>query len=325
MSGTGMSATFETSVVIVTYNSEDDIAACLEQLEGGDGLEVVVVDNASADGTPELLREFERRGLIDVLVLSPSNDGFAKAVNAGIRASHGQDVFLLNPDAQIDGAAVSRLRDEARRDPRIGIIAPLVQSGPTVAVMAAGRQPTLWPLFTHFTGLARAFPQVRALRGRHLYMGPHSTTEQDVEWVSGCALYVTEPALTKVGLLSERWFMYGEDIEFAHRVSSAGFRVVVTPDVTATHLIGSSVNKAGGRVSTMWAENTYDYYVREFHAGPVRRLLWRTIFSTGLLSRAVLFRLRGLKSRSLRAEYAARAQRFEKFAGAVWKTDAPRG
>jgi GT2 family glycosyltransferase len=118
--------------------------------------------------------------------------------------------------------------------------------------------------------------------------------------------------------------MYGEDIEFAHRVSKAGFRVVVTPEVTATHLIGSSVNKAGGRVSTMWAENTYDYYVREFKAGPVRRLAWRLIFSGGLMSRALLFRLRGLKSPSLRAEYAGRAHRFERFAAAVWKTGASR-
>ncbi|WP_291048314.1 glycosyltransferase family 2 protein [Herbiconiux sp.] len=319
-----MTPSFETSVVIVTFNSEDDIAACLDQLAGGEGLEIVVVDNASSDSTPEMLRRFEQRGAIDVLVLSESNDGFAKAVNAGIRASHGRDVFLLNPDAQIDGASVVRLREAARNDPRIGIIAPLVESGPTVAVMAAGRQPTLWPLFTHFSGLARAFPRWRALRGRHLYMGHHSSVEQDVEWVSGCALYVTEPALSTVGLLSERWFMYGEDIEFAHRVSLAGYRVVVTPSVKATHLIGSSVNKAGGKVSTMWAVNTYDYYVREFHAGPVRRFVWRGIFSGGLLSRALLFRLRGMKARSLREEYDARAERFENFAGAVWKKGTPR-
>jgi GT2 family glycosyltransferase len=194
-----------------------------------------------------------------------------------------------------------------------------VESGPTVAVMAAGRQPTLWPLFTHFTGLARAFPKWNLMRGRHLYMRHHSHDIQDVEWVSGCALYVSEQTMKKVGLLSERWFMYGEDIEFAHRVLKAGFRVVVTPEVRATHLIGSSVNKASGSVSTMWAENTYDYYVREFGAGPLRRVVWRVIFSTGLMSRALLFRVRGLRTPDLRSEYTGRAQRFERFARSVWR------
>jgi GT2 family glycosyltransferase len=233
-------------------------------------------------------------------------------------------VFLLNPDAEIEGASVRRLREIARADPTIGIIAPVVESGPTVAVMAAGRQPTLWPLFTHFTGLARVFPRIKALRGRHLYMEHHSSSVQDVEWVSGCALYVTAPALDKAGMLSERWFMYGEDIEFAHRVSKAGFRVMVTPEVKANHLIGSSVNKAGGRVSTMWAENTFDYYVSEFRAGLFRRTVWRIIFSGGLLSRALLFRVRGIRSPTLAEEYNARAERFERFAGAVWKKGTPR-
>jgi len=90
--------------------------------------------------------------------------------------------------------------------------------------------------------------------------------------------------------------------------------------VKATHLIGASVNKSGGAVSTMWAENTFDYYVHEFHAGPLRRLVWRTIFSGGLLSRAFRFRLLGIRSPSMRAEYVARAHRFEMFASAVWST-----
>jgi hypothetical protein len=72
----------------------------------------------------------------------------------------------------------------------------------------------------------------------------------------------------------------------------------------------------------MWAENTFDYYVREFHAGPLRRLAWRTIFSGGLLSRALVFRLRGIRSPAMRAEYGARAHRFERFAAAVWASRA---
>jgi len=312
-------ADVQTSVVIVTYNSEDDIETCLNYLEDESGLEVIVVDNASHDGTREVLTRLKDTGRIDVLSLSDENVGFAAAVNAGIKASTGGDVFLLNPDAKIRGADILKLGQMCREDPTIGILAPLVESGPTVAVMAAGRQPTIWPLFTHFSGLARAFPHVKALRGRHLYMASHSAEEQEVEWVSGCALYVPRAVLREVGLLSEKWFMYGEDIEFARRVGKQGYRVVVTPSVRATHLIGSSVNKSGGLVSTMWADNTYDYYSQEFEAGALRRLVWRLIFSGGLLTRAALFMVRAKRSPSLSEEYRGRARRFRRFAASVWK------
>ncbi|ROQ63876.1 hypothetical protein EDF36_0826 [Rathayibacter sp. PhB152] len=310
---------FETSVVIVTFNSRDDIVTCISRLDSSHATEIVVVDNASSDGSEAVLQQLHEDGLINTLILSDHNEGFAKAVNAGIRASHGADIFLLNPDAQISGAALDELRAAARMDATIGIIAPLVESGPGVAVMAAGRQPTLWPIFTHFTGLARAFPRVRFLRGRHLYMAAHSSDVQEVEWVSGCALYLTAVARSRVGLLSERWFMYGEDIELAHRVQLAGLRVIVTPHVRAFHAIGSSVNKAGGRVSTMWAENTFDYYVQEFRPGLLRRTLWRIIFSGGLLSRALLIRTKAARATSERDELNGRATRFEHFAFAVWK------
>ena len=309
---------FATSVVIVTFNSRDDIVACVSQLASSKATEVVVVDNSSSDGTEAVLAKLYEDGAIDTLILSENNEGFSKAVNAGIRASRGADIFLLNPDAQISGSDLDKLRAIAHADPTIGIVAPLVESGPGVAVMSAGRQPTLWPLFTHFTGLARAFPRVRILRGRHLYMSAHSSDVQEVEWVSGCALYFTAEARSRVGLLSERWFMYGEDIELARRVQLAGLRVIVTPDVRAFHAIGSSVNKAGGRVSTMWAENTFDYYVQEFRPGPVRRALWRVIFSGGLLSRALIFRAKAARSNSERDELTGRANRFEHFAAAVW-------
>ncbi|MCJ0700452.1 glycosyltransferase family 2 protein [Frigoribacterium faeni] len=307
------------AVIIVTYKSGDDIDECLTRLSDADNLQVIVVDNDSSDDSVPRLEELERRGDISTLILNYENVGFAKAVNAGIAVAKDKDVFLLNPDAQISGRDINTLRVKAQRDPSIGIIAPLVSSGPTVAVMAAGRQPTLWPLFTHFSGLARAFPDKRSFRGRHLFMAHHSREQQDVEWVSGCALFVRADVLARVGVLSERWFMYGEDVEFAHRVLKSGYRVIVTPDVQAQHLIGSSVNKAGGRISTMWAENTYDYYVSEFEPNGLQRLLWRVIFSGGMLSRALLFVARAQRDGVQKHEYLARARRFTRFSLAVWK------
>ncbi|MEJ3403903.1 glycosyltransferase family 2 protein [Rathayibacter sp. YIM 133350] len=311
-------SSFRTSVIIVSYNSSDDIRDCVQALRGSEGTEVVVVDNASSDGTPGLLRALESEGLIDVLVLSAENLGFGKGVNLGIRSSHGEDLLLLNPDARLDVDALAALRERSL-DPSIGIVAPVIHSGPTIATMAAGEQPRLWPMFTQYTGIARAFPNVSWLRGRHLFFSPHAASEQSVGWVSGGCMYIPARTRAAVGMLSERWFMYGEDIEFCHRVTKAGFKIIVTPTASAEHAIGASVNRSDGAVSTMWAQNTYDYYVTEFSAGPIRRFLWRVIFSGGLLSRAVLFDVKAARSETHRDELRGRSRRFRAFADAVWR------
>jgi GT2 family glycosyltransferase len=309
---------FDVSIVVVTYNSADDIEKCLRSVRGAIRSEIVVVDNNSSDGTPALLRHLATEGLIDVLELDAENVGFARAVNKGITASHGRDVFLLNPDAFITGESLESLVAVAAREKDVGIAAPVVDSGPTVDVMAAGLQPRLWPMFTQYSGLAKAFPSIPQFRGRHLFLSKHSSVLQDVEWVSGCCLLITRAALDSLGPLSERWFMYGEDIEFCQRALDNGYRVIVTPESTASHLVGASVSKAGARISTMWARNTYDYYRSQFRPGPARRLLWRLVFSAGLLSRAVLFRVKARLRPQWRDEFIGRAQRFTAFAKAIW-------
>jgi GT2 family glycosyltransferase len=306
----------ETSVIVVTYNSANDIADCLNALGRHADVEVIVVDNASSDATVVELEALRSAGIIDQLVLSDENLGFAKAVNAGIGLSSGTDVLLLNPDASLEREDLLRLRDGARLDHRIGIAAPVVFSGSAVKVMSAGRQPTIWAQVCHFSGMARAFPRVENLKGRHLYLDHHADRDQLVEWVSGCCMYITRTALDTVGVLSERWFMYGEDIEYCRRVSVAGLKVVVLSQAKAQHLVGASVHQAGERVSTLWAENTYDYYVSEFRPNWAARSAWRVVFSGGMLSRAAVLRVR-----ATRGDDAAgsQARRFEKNAFAVWR------
>lgn len=310
----------DATVILVTYNSEKDLDGCVRALGEPGSFRVTVVDNQSSDGSLKIARQLKSEGFVENVIDSGVNDGFARAVNRGIRKAGPGGIFLLNPDARISGDDLRRLIRAGEGDRTIGIIAPLVDSGPQVPTLAAGRQPRLWPLFTHFTGLARLFPRVDWLRGRHLYRRHHSYT-QDVEWVSGCALYLTQAGRAAVGELSERWFMYGEDIELADRVLRSGFRVVLDAGVAATHEIAASVNAAGSRVSTLWAENTYDFYVWRFSPGIVRRFLWRAIFSGGLWSRAVVLVLKSKRrSGDEAAEISSRATRFHRFARAVWET-----
>ena len=262
------------AVVIVTFNAIQDIDACIQAL--GTGHRIVVVDNASTDGTVDALDRLHSSGRIQAFVRNEINAGFARAVNRGLVEAGPGDVLLLNPDARITGEAIEALREIAAR-PDIGIVSPLVDNGPGVYALGAGEQPALWPMFTHFSGLARLFPRVRRLRGRYLYRASLDQDLVDTGWVSGGCLYWSERARAAVGSLSERWFMYGEDVDLARRVLAAGFRVVVARDIHAFHALGGSVNESTGPVSTMWATNTADYYRVTFRPGPLRFFLWRAV------------------------------------------------
>lgn len=315
------------SICVVTYNSGALMLDCLSPFEDrGADVTVRVWDNGSSDGTtPRLLVALKERGLIDELYLSPDDPGFGIGANQLIRRSPGEAVLLLNPDARLDLDCLHLLRTAAANDPAIGVVSPVVHGDGDVQVMSAGRQPRLWPLFTHYSGLSKAFPTVSFLRGRHLFLASHGEEDHDVEWTSGACLFIPSATVTRVGLLSERWFMYGEDLDYCQRVLEAGLKVRVLAAARAYHTVGASSALASGElleqvasqevvyteesagdvpeppdVTGMWGRNTYDYYLTRFEPNVLARLAWRGIFSGGLAARAALRLLRDRDDRLAR-------------------------
>lgn len=312
------------SIVLVTYNSGELMLDCLLPFKDRtEDVTVRVWDNGSNDGrTPELLKRLKRAGLIDDLVLSPDDPGWSRGANQVVARSGDDDVLFLNPDARVEMPGVRRLQDAVLDDPAIGAVAPVVGGEEDIEVMSAGRQPRLWPLFTHYSGLSKAFPKVPFLRGRHLFLKHHGHQDQDVEWTSGAVLLVPRSTLDRVGLLTERWFMYGEDIEFCQRVLDAGLKIRIVAEVRAYHAVGGSEVDSNGpnldeiapehasevddtdyeipgegiepptNFKGMWGRNTYAYYVQQFEPNPVTRLAWRVVFTGGLASRALLRKMR---------------------------------
>lgn len=312
------------SVCVVTFNSGTLMLDCLLPLaDRGADVTVKVWDNGSTDGvTPQILMVLKSRGLIDELHLSPEDPGFGIGANQLIRRSSGQAVLLLNPDARLDLDCLSQLRTAAAQDRSIGVVSPVLRGDGDIQVMSAGRQPRLWPLFTHYSGLSRLFPAVPFFRGRHLFLAKHGEENQDAEWTSGACLLIPRATIERVGLLSERWFMYGEDLQYCQRVLDAGLHVRVLAAAQAHHAVGAStaskrddvVDEAsplsavyteaplGGvgpppDVTGMWGTNTYDYYVSQFEPNAAQRLAWRIVFSGGLAGRAGLRLLRNRDDR----------------------------
>jgi len=325
------------AVCLVTYNSGSLMPGCLLPFENRDSsVTIKVWDNGSDDGvTPHMLVALKARGLIDELHLSPEDPGFGIGANQLIRRSPHQAVLLLNPDARMDLECLTQLREAAAADDRIGVVSPVVVGDESIQVMSAGRQPRLWPLFTHYSGLSKVFPTVRFLRGRHLFLSSHGGQDQDVEWTSGASLLIPSATIDRVGLLSERWFMYGEDLEYCQRVLDAGLTVRVLGAARAYHAVGASdisvdvetipaadvqeveyteAAESGvgppPDITGMWARNTYDYYVSRFEPNVVARFAWRGVFSAGLAGRAALRMLRDRDDRM--------ARKMLQNAAAVW-------
>jgi hypothetical protein len=273
-------------------------------------------------------------GYIDELILADDDAGFAIATNDVIRRSADDNILLMNPDARVSLETIQLMSNAIDQDPTLGLVSPVVYGGDEISVMSAGRQPRLWPMFTHYSGLSRAFPKSKTLLGRHLFLSKHSHEDQFVEWTSGCCLLIPRATIDRVGILSERWFMYGDDTQYCKRVLDAGLKIKVLSNAHAFHEVGESTQVVeivdadnsydAGRdaeeesvnaplidVSTMWGKNLYDYYVREFHPTAVTRLAWKTVFTCGNGIRALARQARNSKDR--------KAAHLMRNALAVWK------
>jgi N-acetylglucosaminyl-diphospho-decaprenol L-rhamnosyltransferase len=303
----------EISVVVVTYNSEGHIDECLAALTQDPEIEVIVIDNDSGDRTTEVIRS---RFPSVTLIENHTNTGFAAAVNEAAAHSRGDALLLLNPDATISRDSVHRLAAELRT-PGVAVAAPrIVHPTGRLEIMSAGRQPFIWPMFAHFSGLSRL--SGRLLHGHYLRQSSMAGAERlEVGWATGACLMVRASVWRKLGGLSDRWFMYAEDIEFCWRVRQAGYRIVVLPELTATHVVGASSDPSRP-ADAAWVINLFDFY-RDFLApSRVHSLLWKIVVSGGLRTRSWAFRLRAALRRHDRDVWATESERFRRYASTLW-------
>ncbi len=223
------------SIVIVSWNTAPLLADCLRSLPAGaDGqaAETIVVDNASADGSADLVaREFPQVRLIR----NSENLGFGRANNQGLRASAGRYALLLNSDTVVKPGALSALVQYMDSNPAVGACSPrLVRPDGTPQPYAFGHDPTLTYL------LRRAVNQL--LFRRYLHDWAVSAV-QEVDWVSGACLLARREAADRVGLLDENIFMYFEDNDWCLRLRQAGWKICYYPEAEVMHLGGQSLRQ----------------------------------------------------------------------------------
>jgi N-acetylglucosaminyl-diphospho-decaprenol L-rhamnosyltransferase len=218
------------SIVIVAFNAREDLARCLASLHDAPPHathDIVVVDNASTDGSADTARDYPSVQVID----AGANLGFSRANNIGIRASRGDLILLLNSDTVVPPGAVDRLIDEIARHPDVAVVGPRLIDGSGRAELSFG--PMIGPL-NELRQQWRARGDVEARTRRR----------QFPDWVSGACLLVRRIDAEAVGLLDERYFMYTEDVDFCAAIRARGRLILFAPEVQIVHLRGRSVVSA---------------------------------------------------------------------------------
>lgn len=234
-----MTAPTTVSVLIVNWNAKAFLAECLASLSEEASrypLEVVVVDNASSDGSPEMVAS---RFPHVQLIRNPENLGFARANNIGLRACHGDYVALVNSDVRVLPGCITQLVDFMARQPRIGMAGPKIIGADGQQQHSCRGAPNLWNMFCRALALDALFPGVPGLSGYLLGHWDHASTAE-VDILSGCFWMVRREALSDVGPLDEGFFIYGEDMDWCKRFRDAGWKVVFFPEAQAIHYGGAS-------------------------------------------------------------------------------------
>jgi len=233
-------------IVIVNWNTRDLLRDCLRSVQVSQGdftCRVVVVDNASADGSADMVRaEFP-----DVtLIASAENEGYSRANNRGLRAlgfAQGcadedapRYALALNPDTVLPPAALSDMLVYMDAGATIGVAGPkLVLPDGSLDLACRRSFPTPEISFYRMVGLSKLFPRSRRFGRYNLtYLDPDVETE--VDSVVGAFMLVRRAAIQQVGLFDETFFMYGEDLDWAFRIKQAGWKVMYNPRVTVTHV-----------------------------------------------------------------------------------------
>ncbi|GGH91075.1 glycosyltransferase family 2 protein [Arthrobacter liuii] len=309
---------FSLAIVIVTYNSADVIGACLQALAPVEDLEleIIVVDNASADDTAD----FVRLNYPEVrLIQNSENVGFAKAVNLGASMSGSDNLALVNPDAIVSSTALRQLLkiQDSRATP--SIIAPrIIQPQGRLLISSGGHFPTVWRMLCHYFAISRIIDSPR-FEGHYLLEHQLDALES-VDWVTGAVWIIPTAQWRRLNGLTERWFMYAEDVEFCWRAKNNGLDVLMARDIAATHLVGGSSGHLRSTRSD-WIVNLFDFYCSSVTSNVFARVAWKMVVCSGLMARSGAYLIKGMAVRKESDSYdwSYESRRFAKFSVSLAK------
>ncbi len=250
------------SIIIVSWNVRDLLRECLQSVAVGQGeldLEVIVVDSASADGSPQMvMAEFP---WVDCVTCA-ENVGFPKGNNIGLERAHGRNLLLLNPDTIIHDDALSLMVGFLDTHPDVGLISPQLLNNDGTVQSSRRRFPTLKIAFFESTWLEGYAPDSLLQNFYALDLADAETA--DVDWVTGACMMTRRDVVQVVGGMDEAYFMYSEELDWCRRIKEAGWRIVYLPAAQVTHYVGKSSEQAVTQRHINFNRAKLRYY-RKYH------------------------------------------------------------
>jgi GT2 family glycosyltransferase len=233
------SSNITVSVIIVSWNAREYLRQCLASLLDETcryPMEIIVVDNASSDGSADCVANSYPNVR---LIRNAENVGFAKANNIGVSASTGSYLCFVNSDVKVLPLCLSRLVEYGEKNQKAGIVGPRITGGDGNLQRSCRGFPTVWNMFCRALALDSIFRKCKAFTGYSLAHWAQDSL-RPVDILSGCFWLVRRQALDQVGLLDEAFFMYAEDMDWCKRFWKRGWQVVFVPSAEAIHYGGGS-------------------------------------------------------------------------------------
>ena len=251
------------SVIIVNWNVRDLLRRALGSIYAAwgkqHGLEIIVVDNGSQDGSQAMiLEEYPQVRLVP----NTTNRGFGCANNQGLAWANGEYLLVLNPDTHIEGNALHELVNYAVAHPEVGMLGPQLLWPDGKVQSSRRRFPTLPMLFLESTWLQALAPRPW-LRNYYVEDQPDDIT-QNVDWITGAAMLTRRAIVEQVGEFDEDFFMYSEELDWCRRIKAAGWQIVYHPRAKIVHHEGKSSTQVVA-ARHIYFQSSKVHYTRKYH------------------------------------------------------------
>lgn len=252
---------FDLAVIVVNYNTEQLTENCLNSVFNADqpkeGLQVIVVDNNSHDGSLAMLKKMEKRHANLIVIRNSENLGFAKANNIGVDACDAKNVLFLNSDTVVKRYALVKPLKYLKAHPKVGAVTiRLYLKDGSIDYDNHRGFPTPWVAISKFSGLANLFPHSTFFNGYHLGFRKLNKIHQ-IPVAAGSYLMMPTKLFRQIGMWDETYFFYGEDIDLCYRINHAGYKIIYYPKVSTLHLRGASsgLRKENAKTAVSSKEN----------------------------------------------------------------------
>jgi len=254
------------SIILVNYNGTEIASECLHSIQNqlhAVPCEVIVVDNASTDQSPDLI---EKTFPTVKLLRQTKNRGFGTGNNVGASVASGKYLFLLNTDTLLTYDLLPHLIEVIEQDSTIGIVAPKLLNSDGSFQISTARSISLW-------GEYQDLKQKREYRNNPARICQKFTETQEVDIVMGAALFIRKSLFEELGGFDETFFMYFEESDLCRRSQTKGWKIIYTPEVSLIHLGGYSINKTVDRLRLEYRRSQIYYYQK--HRSRFEQLILR--------------------------------------------------